>query len=72
MIDDILYCIGDNMSRRKVYKHLEKCDFDIDATIDRILWIREKEAERKQKKAEKRKEEGMVKDAQKIGGLQQT
>lgn len=63
MIDDVLYCIGDNMTRRKVYKALEKCNFDIDGAVDRILWMREMEEEKKKKKKMKKEQNMKIPNA---------
>ena len=57
LIDDVLYYIEEDMPRATVVKHLEKCDYDIDATVNRIFQIREQ----KQKKKQKRKEDQLRK-----------
>ena len=50
MIDDVLYYIEMDMSRKKIYKMLKKCDFDIDATVDKILQFEEQKQHKKDMK----------------------
>ena len=60
LIDDVIYYIEEDMPRKQVLKHLEKCNYDIDETVNRIFQIRENKEKKKLKRQEmqlKKKEE---------------
>jgi hypothetical protein len=64
LIDDVLYYINEDMPRDKVFKHLERCEYDVNETVNRIFQIREQKAKKKIKKKEdqlKKKEEELKK-----------
>lgn len=52
LIDDVLYYLEEDMPRGQVLRHLQKCDFDLDATVNRIFQIKEQKQRKKQKKKE--------------------